>query len=120
MKVIDLIPPDVHARRQTGNYVKIWARRLGLFALFGALALGGLYWLVDGRNSELLSLADRHGGLQQRLERAGSLLEERERLATSHQAISLITTNRNAGWLLGILESTMTPDTYLRTLVIER
>jgi len=120
MRVIDLIPPDVQARRETGNRVRSWGRRLTLFAVVGAILLGGLFWLVEGRNSELAQLADKHGGLQERLQRAGSLLEERRRLARTHKAISLINTDRTAGWLLGILDSTMTPDTYLESVVVER
>ena len=37
MRAIDLIPPDVHARRETDNRVKNWARLLGLFALAAVL-----------------------------------------------------------------------------------
>lgn len=120
MRVIDLIPPDVHARRDEQQHVRHWARRLGLFALVAALAFGSLYWLVQGRKSELISLADRHDWLRERMQRAGSLLEERTRLASTQQAISLVSTDRTAGWLIGVLESTMPPEIYLRSLVIER
>jgi hypothetical protein len=120
MRVIDLIPPDIQARRDSDNRVRAWGRRLALFAISGAIVLGGLFWFVKARNSELVSLAHKHGGLQESLQRAGSLLEERRRLARTHKAISLINTDRTAGWLLGILESTMTPDTYLESVVVER
>jgi hypothetical protein len=119
MRTIDLIPPDILARRETQSCIRRWAKRLVLSALVATVLYGGLCGLAAGRNAELLQLTDRYEALEESLHRAGGLLRERDLLAKNEEAIALIRGNQTAGWALEILGQTLTPDSYLSYLRID-
>jgi hypothetical protein len=120
MRNVDLIPADLTARREMNCQLRTWAIRLGVGAVTAALVYVGLCGLAEGRHNELLRLTGEYSSLQQRLQRAGDLLKERERLSQNREAIALIREGRTTVQLLGILEEALTPQSYLSYVRLER
>jgi hypothetical protein len=120
MTSIDLIPPDTIARRDSRRRLRRWGFRLGFGTVLATTLHVALVELATGQHAELSQLTQRYTRLQEELERADGLLEKREELGRRREAISLIRGTRTAGHYLELLESTLTPESYLTTLVLER
>ena len=120
MTAIDLVPPEAIARRETRRGLRRWAVRFSLSVILAAAVYGGLVSLAAGRDAELQALTGRYTALQDRLARAETLLKERSRLSLHREAIGLIRSERTAGWFLEVLGQTLTPESYLRSLTLNR
>jgi len=117
---IDLVPPDAIARRETRRRLRRWGVRLGV-GVGAALAMHAtLVGLARAQRSELDDLTHRYSTLLEHLRRADELLEQREDLERHREAISLIRRDRTAGHYLALLGASLTTDSYLESLSLER
>lgn len=90
MTVINLIPADVCAQREVRRCLRQWIVRLASSAALLALLYAGLLHMAALRNAELRRLTGRYAYLQEHLQSAERVLNERDALKQQYQAIALI------------------------------
>jgi hypothetical protein len=118
--VIDLIPPETIQRRDVQRRLGRWGARAGLVVAAGSVFYAALAAIASGQREELAGLQQTYSDLQDQLRRAEGLLQERQNLGRHREAIALIRGGRSAGHYLDAVGATMTPDSYLDALVLER
>jgi hypothetical protein len=117
---IDLVPAETIQRREVRRRLVRWGRRLALLLVVAAGLHVVLVAVASGQRTELARLQQTYSDLKERIRRAEGLLAERENLARHREAIALIRGARTAGHYLDAVGATMTPDSFLDTLVLER
>jgi Tfp pilus assembly protein PilN len=120
MKTLDLMPPETAIRREARRRVFNWARRLALGASLAGLLYACLGALASAQEAELTGLSREYSALNGRLQSAGGLLTERNRLTRNYEAISLLANERKTTDVLRTLGSALTPESYLSFLQIDR
>ena len=120
MTSIDLVPPEAIRRRETRQRLRRWGTRLGTGFVVAVVVHVGLVQLAAGQRDELDRLTRKYSQLQEQLERAEGLLEQREELGRHREAISLIRADDTSGHYLDLLGGTLPPQSYLTTLALER
>jgi Tfp pilus assembly protein PilN len=120
MTIINLIPPDLLARREARQRLRYWMIRLASTA--GGLAL--LYLALAGVAADRLTEVDRLTGrydvLSGRLQSAENLIQERNRLAERRAVIELIHDDHAADELLEALGDAFPPETFLTYFSLQR
>jgi len=120
MSRLNLIPPDLLARREARRLLRFWAWRVGA----SVLLLGGLFFLLNevaaDRFAEVEQISGRYDDLQGRLRSAEDLILERDRLAERRAVIDLIRDEHPADAFLFALGEALTPDSYLTFLELRR
>jgi len=116
MTRIDLIPPETLAARETDHRLRLWAKRLGVLAVFAVALFSALSRVAAGEEARLRELTGRYSLLQERVRRAESLIAERDRLARYHEVIDRIRADRTAVRYMVLMGETLTPDAYLTNL----
>ncbi len=120
MRVIDLIPPDLAARRESRRLIRQWALRVGIAAALGAALYASLDLAVTRRNSELSGLTGRYDVMRHGLDRADALFAERDRIERRYEAISLVGADHKVAAIIAVLGAALTPDSHLGYLEINR
>jgi hypothetical protein len=120
MTGINLIPPQLLAQREARRLVRRWGARLAATALGLTLLYAALARITADRLGEVDRATGRYTSLQERLQSAGDLIQERDRLAERCAIIDLIRDERTAGEFLTTLGAALTPDAYLAYLSLER
>ena len=120
MTVIDLIPPETIQRRDARRRLARWGSRVGLVVAVGAGLYATLIAVASGQTEELARLQQTYSDLQGQLRRAEGLLEEWQHLVRHREAIALIRGGRSGGHYLDAVGATLTPDSYLDAIVLER
>ncbi|MBN1826700.1 MAG: PilN domain-containing protein [Candidatus Eisenbacteria bacterium] len=113
MTRIDLIPPETLTARGINRRLRVWGKRLGLLAVAATALLIGMVHAAAGEEARLLKLTGRYSLLQERVQRAESLIAERDRLARYREVIDRIRGDRTAVGYLVKMGETLTPDAYL-------
>jgi Tfp pilus assembly protein PilN len=117
---IDLVPPEAIRRRDTRRRLHRWGSRLGTGLAVAIVVHVALVQLASGQKRELERLTRSYSHLQQQLQRAEGLLQQRENLGRHREAITLIRGDRSADRYLELLGATLTPDSYLDSLILDR
>jgi hypothetical protein len=120
MTGINLIPPQLLARREARRLLRSWGVRLATITLGLTLLYAALARVTADRLAEVDRVTGRYTSLHERLQSAGDLIQERNRLAERRAIIDLIRDDRTAGDFLAILGGALTPDAYLAYLSLER
>jgi hypothetical protein len=120
MTGINLIPPQLLAQREARHLVRRWGVRLAATAIGLTLLYAALARVTADRLAEVDRATGRYTSLHDRLQSAGDLIQERNRLAERRAIIDLIRDDRTAGDFLTTLGSALTPDAYLSYLSLER
>jgi len=117
MTAINLIPPDVCARRDVRR-LRHWIVRLASSTVVVVLLYAGLVHMVALRNAELHRLTGRFAFLQEHIQSAERVLDERDALKQQYTAIALIRGHCTAGRYMELLGDALPPEGYLRALEI--
>jgi hypothetical protein len=120
VKALDLIPPEVVHRRAIRDRIWLWSRRLAVTAMAAAFVYTVLYVFVAIRSAELEGLEQRYGMLGERLQRAGAILGERDRLASNYEAVAVIQGGYGTSEILRSLDNALPADCYLKVFVMHR
>jgi hypothetical protein len=120
MKTLDLMPPETALRREVRRCASNWARRLILGASLTAFLYVSLSALASAQDAKLTELSKKYTALNGRLQRAGGLLAERNKLTRNYEAISLLANDRKTTEVLGTIGSALTPESHLSFLQIDR
>jgi hypothetical protein len=120
MTGINLIPPQLLAQREARRLLRRWGARLATITLGLTLLYAALARVTADRLAEVDRATGRYTSLHERLQSAGDLVQERNRLAERRALIDLIRDDRTAGDFLTTLGSALTPDAYLAYLSLER
>jgi hypothetical protein len=120
MKAVDLIPPEVVLRRAINDRVRVWVKRLTVTALIAVCLYGWLHLFMAGRSAELRKLENRYGMLEERLQRAGTILGERDRLASNYEAVAIIGRGYKATEIVRSLDGALPHDCYIKVFQMQR
>lgn len=120
MNRINLIPGEVLGRRRTQERLRRWGVLVGGTALVLTLLYAGVARVAAGRDAEVEAVSSRYTHLQQRLQYAQLLIQERDRLTHRQEAVRAIRDPLPAAMVLEILGSALTPDSYLTHVSLSR
>lgn len=120
MSGVNLIPPDLLARREARRLQRLWGLRLAATLLLLGLFYFGLSRLATGQRAEVDRLAERYLALTERLTSAEERIRERNELAERRSAIGFIREEQTADDLIEALGAALTPETCLTTLALTR
>lgn len=120
MTSINLIPPGVLAQREARKRLRQWAVRLGLTLTLLGPSYVALSRFATARQAEVRALTGRCALLQERLKGAEGLIQERDRLAQRRAVVEQMRDRQPTAQLLEILGQTLTPDSYLSLVSLER
>jgi len=93
---------------------------VGGTAVVLTLLYAGVARVAAGRDAEVEAVSSRYTHLQQRLQYAQLLIQERDRLTHRQEAVRAIRDPLPAAMVLEILGSALTPDSYLTHLSLSR
>jgi Tfp pilus assembly protein PilN len=120
MSMINLVPPSILAARAVRRCLQRWVLTLGLTVALLLPAYIALVRLAAARQAEVHRLTGQCTLLQQRLQGAEGLIQERDRLALRRAVVERMSARDPAAGLLEMLERALTPDSYLTVLTLER
>jgi len=120
VSAVDLLPPDVLTRREAEARLRVWARRLLVSGLAMGAAFVGLDRLEERHSSEAEKLIARYRQIERKLQHAGSLMEDRERIIAGREAVALLRGNTTAVRLLRVVDETFPPSSRLTSFDLER
>ncbi len=119
MTSIDLTPPERIVRRVARVSLRRWGTRIGMVVLVVTLSYVGLVRLAAARGGDLQMITVRYAALQGRLQKAESLIAERDNLARHREAISLIRNEQTAAWYMELIGGFLTADSFLTSLTLD-
>jgi hypothetical protein len=120
MSPINLVPSPILAKREARRRLRRWIATLGLAVAVLAPAYGVLARLAAARQAEVRRLTGQCVLMQQRLQGAEGLIQERDRLALRRAAVGRMSAGEPAAEILAMLGRALTPDSYLTVLSMER
>jgi Tfp pilus assembly protein PilN len=120
MSMINLVPPPILAERAARRCRQRWILTLGLTAAVLLPAYIALVHVAATRQAEVRRLTGQCSLLQQRLQGAEGLIQERDRLALRRAVVERMSARDPAAGLLEMLERALTPESYLTVLTLER
>jgi hypothetical protein len=120
MTVINLVPSGVLLERESRRALRSWSVRLAACALVLGGAYVGILRVAGGPSAEVRRLSERMEQLQVRFRGAEGLIGERDRLDRRLQAIESISEAEPAGWFLELVGHSLTRESYLNYLELER
>lgn len=120
MSAINLVPPAILAARAARRCRQRWVLILGLTVALLLPAYLALARVAAARQAEVRRLTGQCTLLQQRLQGAEGLIQERDRLALRRTVVEQMSARDPAAGLLEMLERALPPDSYLTLLTLER
>jgi len=120
MSMINLVPPSILAARAPRRCLQRWALTLGLAVALLLPAYVALVRLAAARQAEVRRLTGQCSLLQQRLQGAEGLIQERDRLALRRAVVEQMSARDPAAGLFEMIERALTPDSYLTAFTLER
>jgi Tfp pilus assembly protein PilN len=120
MSPINLVPATILAQREARRRLRRWIATLGLAVAVLTPAYVVLARFAAARQAEVRRVTGQCVLLQQRLQGAEGLIQERDRLALRRTAVGRMSTGEPAAEILAMLGRALTPDSYLTVLSMER
>ena len=120
MSMINLVPPPILAARAARRCLRRWTLTLGFAVALLLPVYIALAHLAATRQAEVHRLTGQCSLLQQRLQGAEGLIQERDRLALRRAVVEQMSARDPAAGLLEMLDRALTPDSYLTVLTLER